>query len=242
MNKNQLSALPKNREIGRKDLRIVEVVGPAGAGKSTLCHALQDASEYIRLSDFPDVRRIADAPFFVRHGLQVLPRVLFLTKRGSTRLTRREFAWLSILHGWPAVLQKEWKANNKVPILDQGPVYLMTELRDFGPECLRTRDAEKMWQVLYRRWAATLNMIVWLDAPDTFLVQRIRTREKDHLVKNGSVELAFEFLHRYRVAYERTLSTLAANSAVLRVLRFDTNQETPHQIANQILTALDLNP
>jgi shikimate kinase len=240
MNRHHVNTLPKNQEIGRKDLRVLEVVGPAGAGKSTLCLSLQDASESIRLSDFPDVRKIADAPFFVWYGLQLLPRVLYLANRESRQLTRREFAWLSILHGWPTVLQKGQKANKQVTILDQGPVYLMTELREFGPEYLRGRGAEKTWQSLYRKWGATLHAIVWLDAPDTFLVQRIRAREKEHLVKNGSVESAFEFLHRYRVAYERTLSTLAANSAALRVIRFDTNRETPPQIVNQVLTALDL--
>jgi hypothetical protein len=37
-------------------------------------------------------------------------------------------------------------------------------------------------------------MIVWLDAPDTDLLKRIRNRDKEHVVKNKLVETAFEFL------------------------------------------------
>ena len=63
-------------------------------------------------------------------------------EHNSRKLTRREFAWLSILNGWPDVLQKELK-NNKTIILDQGPVYLLTEISEFGPEYLRRQKAEK---------------------------------------------------------------------------------------------------
>jgi shikimate kinase len=220
--------------------RVVEIVGPAGAGKSTLCQALAHASECIHPGNFPDVRSAAAAPFFVWYGLRLAPSLLRLPERGSRQLTRREFAWLSILNGWPAALRRELKTTNGVILLDQGPVYLLTEVREFGPDYLRHPPAEKTWQALYSRWANTLDTIVWLDAPDTCLMQRIRTRDKDHVVKSEAAETVSEFLSHYRVAYEHTLSLLAAGSPDLRVLRFDTNQETPDQIANQLLASFGL--
>lgn len=218
--------------------RIVEIVGPAGAGKTTLCQALSHSREFIHLGNFPDVRKISAAPFFVWNGIQIYFGLLGLSRYNSRKLTRREFAWLSILKGWPGILQKELK-NNKIIILDQGPVYLLTETYTFGPEYLREQKAEKLWLDLYSRWANKVNMIVWLDAADTDLLKRIRNRDKEHVVKNESFETTFEFLSRYRKAYEQTISNLSLNHPGLKILRFDTSQISPQEITGQLLFEFD---
>lgn len=214
--------------------QIVEVVGPAGAGKTTFCKILSGYNGSIYLSNFPDVRKISSAPFFIWNGLQISPALLNLSQHNKRKLTRREFAWLSILHGWSGVLRKELK-KNKIILLDQGPVYLLTEVSEFGSEFLGEKKAEKLRQDLYSRWADSLNMIIWLDAADTELLKRIRSREKDHVVKNESDETTFAFLARYRNAYTRTISNLDLNNSGLKILRFDTSQRSLQEIANQLL-------
>jgi shikimate kinase len=214
--------------------RIVEIVGPAGAGKTTLYFALSFNNESIHPGNFPDVRKISAAPFFIWNGLRISPALLGLSRHNGRNLTLREFAWLSILYGWPGILRKEPK-KNKVVILDQGPVYLLTEISEFGPEYLGGQTAEDLWQELYSRWADALDMIVWLDAPDADLLKRIRSRDKGHVVKNESDETTLEFLNRYRKAYERIISNLSANHPDLKILRFDTTQMLPEEITNQLL-------
>ena len=120
--------------------RVVEIVGPAGAGKTTLSHGLDCFDKSIRLENFPDVRKVADAPFFISNGVKLIPSLLRLYRSDSRHLTRREFAWMSILVGWSSLLRKEARDGNKVIILDQGPVYLLTEMRLFGPEYLRQKQ------------------------------------------------------------------------------------------------------
>jgi len=223
-------------ERRQKIPRIVEIIGPAGAGKTTLYKALSDYPEQIRLSNFPNVRRVADAPFFIQYGLQLLPDLFRLYRRTSRQLSRREFAWMSILNGWPFVLQRDVNRKPQLIVLDQGPVYLLAEMREFGPEYLKSDAAENLWQEFYCRWAATLDMIVWLDAEDFYLLERIRTRDQDLVVKNESAETIYEFLARYRRAYDYTLSMLETNTSGPRVLRFDTSKQQTEEIVNQLLT------
>ena len=213
---------------------IVEIVGLAGAGKTTLFHLLSRHNQSIYPSNFPDVRRLSNTPFFIWNGLQTSLALLNFPKHPTERLNRQEFAWLSILRGWPDVLHNELK-DHKIIILDQGPVYLMTETCEFGPRYLKEKEAETFWQSLYSRWADTLDMIVWLDAADTDLLERIRSREKRHILKNGSEDAANEFFARYRRGFKYTISGLTNNRKDLKVLRFNTSQESPEDIVNQLL-------
>lgn len=221
--------------------RLVEIVGPAGAGKSTLCQALAHSSGHIRLENFPDVRRMADAPFFIRNGIQSLPFILRFPGR-SRGLTRREFAWLSILNGWPRLLHRELGTHHKTIVLDQGPVYLFTEIYESGPDYLRNGGHGKALQALYAGWAAMLDAIVWLDASNEVLAGRIRGRHKAHIVKDKTAETTFAFLDRFRSGYARTLSLLTAHRSDIRVLSFDTSQESPEQITDELLAAFGLAP
>ena len=205
-------------------LRVVEIVGPAGAGKSTLYQALHGRDNF-HLDNFPDVRRLASLPFFLWNGARVIGSL-----RGLGGLSRRELAWMAILRGWPALLQK---TNPRVTVLDQGPVYLMTELREFGPAALRTSVADAWWRDLSARWSQTLDLIIWLDADDADLLERIRTREKAHIVKDASAEETLSFLNRYRAAYERVMADLH-----VPILRFDSSRMTTTQIAENLLREL----
>jgi deoxyadenosine/deoxycytidine kinase len=192
------------------------------------------------LTDFPDVHRAADAPFFIRYGLQTVPNILRFSRRDSRQLTRREFAWMIILNGWSSILQKEREINPQVIVLDQGPVYLLAEMMEFGPDYLRAGKTEELWQDLYRRWASTLDMIVWLDAADANLLDRIRTREQEHVVKNESESKMVEFLERYRKAYDLIVSALCAQNTNLRLIKFNTSRQSTKEIAEQLLDELGL--
>lgn len=213
--------------------KVVEIVGLAGAGKSTLSHALKRTNASVRLCNFPNVRKISAAPFFLWNGLQVSLALRNLEHERSRKLTRREFAWLSILNGWPACLQRE--LPDQFVVLDQGPVYLLTELSEFGPEYLRSDAAEHFWRRLHSRWAGTLDAIIWLEAADADLLKRIRTREKEHVVKRKSDQTTLAFLDLYRRAYERVILKLTMTHSDLKILRFDTSQNSAEEIVSQLL-------
>lgn len=227
-----------NKNGGKqKRPRIVEIIGPAGAGKTTLCEAIVRTGSGVRLNNFPDVRNVTNAPFFISYGVRLIPSVIDLPQRCDRWLSRREFAWLTILNGWSSVLQRERKKSDDIILLDQGPVYLLTEASEFGPEYLRKKkSAVLLWENLYSRWANILDLVVWLDAADSDLAERIRSRHKGHPVKERSMETTLEFLVCYRKAYQRTISRLSANHPGLKVLRFDSSRTSLQEIARKLLS------
>jgi hypothetical protein len=232
-----MRTMSNNAEPRSGKTKIVEIVGPAGAGKTTLYQALDCHADLMRLGNFPDVRKVADAPFFIWNGIRIIPSLLRLYQSSSRQLTRREFAWMSILYGWSELLCKESHRDNRVIVLDQGPVYLLAEMRLFGPEYLKRAGANGLWHNLYKRWGTMLDIVVWLDAEDEVLFHRIRNRQQEHIVKDQPATVVFEFLNCYRSEYERILSVLEAQESGLKILRFDTQQQ-PKDILSQLMWEL----
>jgi hypothetical protein len=218
--------------------QVVEITGPAGAGKTTLYQALDRYTEFIRLGNFPDVRNASDAPFFILNGMRLIPSLVPLYRFNSRQLTRREFAWMTILYGWPALLGRESNDGAKAIILDQGPIYLLAEMQLYGPDYLLQRAAKELWQNLYDRWSSTLNRVVWLDADNDILLDRIRNRRQEHIVKREAAAVIYQFLDRYRAAYEFLFSMLTAKKHELRILRFDTGRQQPQDLVNQLFSEL----
>ena len=229
----------KNNGRESRTARVIEIIGPAGAGKTTLCQMLVRHTEIVRLENFPDVRKATDAPFFILNGLQLIPGLIRIYHPNSRQLTRREFAWMSILNGWSAILRRETNDGDKVIILDQGPLYLFAEMRVFGPEYLRQNSAERFWQNLYDRWMTTLSMVVYLDATDEVLFDRIRSRQQEHIVKTEPSTVVYKFLDRYRAEYAYLLSIFTANMGNLKVLRCDSGKQSLQDIANQLLAEVN---
>jgi thymidylate kinase len=230
---------PDHTIIKRAPL-VVELVGPAGAGKTSLARALNQCNEKILIGTSPYFRRIRDIPFFTRNILLLLPTFLHMYRSNSgRRLTLRELARVVTLNGWHRVLGQASK-KYQIVILDQGPIFMLAELHAFGPENLKDQSAQKWWETMYRQWAATLNLVIYLDALDTHLVERIRTRAKSHVVKEKTKPEVFGFLAHYRWAFEHVVSTLTANQNSLRVVCFDTAQESLDGIVNRLLAEFGL--
>ena len=223
-----------------KSIRVIEIVGPAGAGKSTLCNVLVQQSQSIQLGRFPDVWKFSEAPFFFWNGLRIALSLLGMPKNGSRQLTRREFAWMAILKGWPSRLQRTLKADKDIIVIDQGPIYLISELQQTGPAYFKGLVAEKMWETLYLPWTSVLDAIVWLDARDNVLLKRIQARDSYHVMKNKPDDQILQFLSDFRSTYGNVINRMIGDSNNIKVIRFDTEQKKTTEIASDLMKILNL--
>ena len=164
--------------------QIIELVGPAGAGKSTLAHTLEQRSGNIALVSHPCWRDPGQLLFFAREGLALLPTFVQCAYRPNGQWLRPdEMAWMAILHGWHHLLRRQVVLGGGVFLIDTGAITILASIHASGPGVLTGSSTDEWWHTLYRQWAATLDMIIWLDAPNTTLVPRIRGRDQPHELK-----------------------------------------------------------
>jgi shikimate kinase len=221
----------------RKPL-IMELVGPAGAGKTTLSRTLSHRSPAIQIGSEIELRNVKYIPIFLGNAISLLPVILRQLLHGQG-FTWDEIKYLVYLRGWSAVLKQEAGTEDTAVLLDHGPVFKLATLQEFGPEKLRSDGFEKWWDAMFKQWASTLDIVVWLDAPDSVLEKRINSRDQRHLVKGKTEQEAARFLARYRNSYEQTLAKLKTHGGPF-LLQFDTSQTSIEKVADEIISAINI--
>ena len=222
-----------------KQSLFVEVAGPAGSGKSTLTKALSESCTNIQAGVYPFTRDPRNLPFFLKNAIPLLPIFISLyLRRRDQRLKRSHQAVMTILQGWPRLLRQKTGTDGNIVILDQGPVYMLSDLLRFGPRNLR-QIAPSWWNRTCQEWGSLLNLVICLDAPDAVLLERVRRREKYHGFKRDTDQQAINFLDRCRKTQNETLNCLHGNSTGPTVVYFDTSQASLVDVAQSALTLFD---
>ena len=136
------------------------------------------------------------------------------------------------------VLGRQASNNDMVTILDHGPIYRLAFLRALGPEIATSEVYNRWWTSLLNQWIATLDVVIWVDAPDEILLERIRARDCKHTIKEKCEQEAYEFLNHYRTFLAKILSE-AVTDRQITLLRFDTSQESVEQMVDKVLATFD---
>jgi thymidylate kinase len=210
---------------------LLELVGVAGAGKTTLLRTLKQQDP--RLSTDATIGRFSRAEHLIRHTAGFLPTYLRRSPRG------RWFSWeemraMGYLEGWRRVIGGDRTA---AMVFDHGPIFRLVQLRELGPPLVASPAFATWWHAERRAWERSLDLVVWLDAPDAVLLPRIGARDQRHVVKHMPAATAVEFLTTYRRGYEKVLAEMSAEGR-FHLIRFDTSQMPPEAMAEEVLEAV----
>ena len=215
---------------------VAEIVGPAGAGKSTLTKVLRERDDSLRTG-----LSVWGLPptLLCLNAVLSLPRFVGLY-RSRGRIRRDEVKLIVRLSALHQLLGRESSKNYRTLLLDEGTIFALVKLLAFsdnGNGNGRSNHLDAWTQSLLNRWARRLDAVIWLDAPDEVLAERIRSRGKAHRVKDKTDAEIFAFLARYRDSYERVISELTARHG-LKVIRFSTEHYSLEEMADQILAGM----
>lgn len=213
---------------------VVELVGLAGAGKTTITQALTHANPQIsqrivlprrQMNRHLATHTLAFLPTYLRH----FPRLPWFT--------REEMRGMIYLTAWPEFLSQPGTMQPPVQLLDLGPAYRLTFLQEFGSPLTQQPRFTRWCEEVIQRWRRRLHLLIWLDAPNAVLLERINQRAKDHTIKARSADESAAFFSRYRAGFERIIGQFATQPD-LAVLRLDTSQYSVQQIREQVTMAL----
>lgn len=234
----------------RKRPLVVELVGLAGAGKSTVTTALlsteNDALRQCQLRKSLPLsgrQRAWHTLMLTRH---FLPTYLGNLSRGNRAgqkwFTSGEMRSLFYLSAWPAALRRR-PHSDTIQVMDLGPIFRLVFLKEFGSELTKSQSFNSWYQHQISQWRTLIDLVVLLDAPDEVLQQRIDQREKDHVAKAQSLKKNADFFRRYRAAYQGTIADICRDEAkqIPQVLRYNTNELAVDTIVtnlSQTLTGL----
>ncbi|MGZ4147603.1 MAG: hypothetical protein ACXVPL_07835 [Actinomycetota bacterium] len=212
---------------------IVEVVGPAAAGKTTLIRRLCSTDPRMR-SSIP-VSRVRSAAVMAAKAAAYVPA--WLAGRPRDRwFTWRELKSLTFVDEWYREAMRGRIAGVPATFLDHGPLYRLAALRAFGPAMVRTPLFERWSAKAVARWRSAVGLIVWLDAPSGVLLQRAQHRGHWYLSADGAPEDKLGFLDRYRRALEEAVE--GAERDGVRVVRLSTEGAPVEDLVERVRRAL----
>ncbi len=210
---------------------IVELVGPAGAGKSAVAQRLIARRDVVRASlwNLPWALLLES----VLRSVPSLVRFCVATRS----VPREELKQIFRLNALRLFVRRR-VADASIVVLDEGPVFALGWLEVFGHPRLQDGSAEPWWRHTYAVWAGVLDRVVLLDAPLPVLTSRIRQRYKPadvfrHMT-DGDIR---DFTGRYRAAFARVLSGLARAGGPVPVT-LATTETTPDRLGDAVLALL----
>ena len=211
---------------------VVELAGPAGAGKTTVARALVRSLPGARLGSPPG--RLAT----VRSVVTTAP--VLLASRSVAAPGRwwsePELRSVGYLLAWQ---RQVGEAAGEPLLLDHGPVFRLAMLVAGRPTALQHPVFGPWWRRTAAAWAGLLDAVVVLDAPTEELISRIESRPREHRVRGAERSAAERFVEDYRVAFAEVLRCLSDLGTP--VVRVDT-AAPPDDVADAVRSRLLASP
>jgi hypothetical protein len=195
---------------------LVELIGPAGAGKSTISDAIPLADPTAR-----DLSLYGLPKWYLGLSLLALLPTLLASTVSRDRLRLEEIVYMIRLGALLRAVRDAVRRGYRLILIDEGPIFALSWFEVNG-----ARNGEAWWarwrQRVVAQWSTELDGIVRMDAADPVLVRRIRTRPNPHPVKFLPDRQVHDFEASFRQAFDRVVPDFTALRPLpIRTLRTD---------------------
>jgi hypothetical protein len=224
--------LRRAQQEPRKLPILVELMGPAETGKTTLLRELQRQDGKIGAG--LDLPKVEYAHRLLRR-LGVFAPMWALQRHRDRWLDRREMQSIARLETWSRALERNGTAP-AVTVFDHGPLYRLARLQEFGPALTRSEPFRRWWRASLAWWLDALDLVVRLDASDAVILRRARERGHWYLSADRAVADKEAFLASYRMALDAIVDGEGNQPTVVR---FDSGAMAPESIATEVLRAIE---
>jgi hypothetical protein len=225
-----------SKYVSHKFPHIIEFVGVAGTGKSTLLKAMMTKDERIKTVALP--LKCSYLPCLVRITFKWFP--LYLKNyRKSRWFTLQEIRNMAYLDRWISHIRNQASARQNIVGIDPGSIYWLSSLQKFGPKVTRHPKYLNWWEKRFDQWGSALDVAIWLDAPAELCLQRVLARDEFHEIKDMHANEALLELKGYRECYKRIIPEMSSRFG-LKTFYFRSDQITTDQMVDQIFSEIDL--
>jgi len=207
---------------------VIELVGPAGVGKSAV------AAELTRLGVVRTGVWGLPPLLLARSAVASLAALAAIWRDGGRASAAKQVVRLGALEQRVAQLAAH---RARAVVLDEGPVFALTWFRVFSDQWPGNGRLAAWRRGATERWAEALGAVVFLDAPDQLLLRRIRNRTKarDVFATMTDAEI-LELQAAYRAAFAQVIPAITGASGA-RLLSLDTGHAPADQLARQVAAA-----
>lgn len=213
-------------------LIIIEVIGLAGAGKSTLTKAMFESIDH-NLGSY----RLAKARAVFRVLLAIFRALPLILMKGKTRIGLKQWYWLGHFEASIYDLHRRSQiAGKQVLILDQGPIFEFIAIKRYLLSGRYGDYLASVYLTLLQKFYASIDAIVYLQAPDSVLLKRVMARSSSHLLKEMSEDDQRGQMAFYRTEYNNIFS--AATATGVSVVTLDTELYGESEMLKETLKLL----
>jgi thymidylate kinase len=214
---------------------LIELVGVAGSGKSTLKKQLHKSDPMI-CSVQPPSKSIYFMPL-LKIIFKWFP--LYLRHYSKTRwFTKQELRNYLYLESWLPHLMRCSLENDKVVVLDPGAFYWLTSLNELGPEITKSEQFLAWWEEMRQKWLSAIDIVVWLDAPTEMLMDRVKKRSEWHESKLLSRVEIIRTFDLYREGYTKLIDQISSRRKN-HILKIKTDQTPSDEVFRQVRAIIE---
>ncbi|OQY06843.1 MAG: hypothetical protein B6I25_03040 [Planctomycetales bacterium 4572_13] len=175
--------------------RIIEIMGCAATGKSSVTRCLLEQDERFRVY----VPTIGYRVQCRKYTLFRFPQILFFCLIG---VRRHYLKTLIRIEAALETISSEKKKANGVLLVDQGPLSSLAYLYSKG---VANQVMLKWLKSLNKKAANVIDKVFWLDASNSVLVDRLNKRRDGHKMENMPEVTTNQFYDTYRLCYNKVL-------------------------------------